>query len=74
MIKATITSSGEENVGISGAESNVEIDIDKFEDGTHRMNVRAILKSAFDEIHDCGRTMVMFEDEEPTTSANKEKE
>lgn len=71
MIKATIISTGEDNVGIPGAESHVEIDIDKFEDCNHRINVREILNSAFDKIHDCGRTLVMFEDEEPPDIPDK---
>ena len=62
-MKATAYSSGEEDVGIPPCESHIDLGFD-LDDAEHRKSVREVLERTFNELHDCGRTIVFFEDEE----------
>lgn len=63
-MKVTIYSVGDWDVGIPSCESYVEIPFDNFKDITEKEDVRKILYNCFHELHDNGRTIVTFEDEE----------
>jgi len=62
-MKATIISLGDSDVGMPSTESYVELGFD-ISDKEDRESVRAILERCFDELHDSGKTLVTFEDEE----------
>jgi len=72
-MKATAYSSREEDVGIPSCESYIELGFD-LDDVDHRKSVREVLERTFNELHDCGRTIVTFEDEEIDLSGGQDGE
>ena len=62
-MKATAYSTGEEDVGIPSVESHIDLGFD-VTDKEEREHIREVLERCFNELHDSGKTLVTFEDEE----------